>query len=144
MVVIKNKANMLLLVTKVAISIFITYLILIKGNAGFLIHNIGAFFVAGNYIIGLFSLVSITVFYILALYSITLNCRDLTKLKNNLLIFDLVLVLVNTVLAIYIANNYYQMPIQDAVSKYIILSVGAAVIYYLMSIWVILFNLKMK
>lgn len=141
---IKNKGNMLLLFLKVAFSIFITYLIIFKGDAGFLIHNIGAFFVGGNYIIGLSSLANITIFYILALYNITLNCKSLTKLKNNLLIFDFVLVLVNTVLAIYIANNYYQMPIQDAVSKYIILSVGAAIIYYLMTIFIILFNLKMK
>lgn len=141
---IKNKGNMLLLFLKVAFSIFITYLIIFKGDAGFLIHNIGAFFVGGNYIIGLSSLANITVFYILALYNVTSNCRSLTKLKNNLLIFDFVLVLMNTLLAIYIAYNYYQMPVQDAVSKYIILSVGAAVIYYLMTIFVILFNLKMK
>ena len=141
---IKNKGNILLLGIKVAFSIFITYLIIFKGDAGFLIHNIGAFFVGGNYIIGLSSLANITVFYILALYNVTSNCRSLTKLKNNLLIFDFVLVLMNTLLAIYIAYNYYQMPVQDAVSKYIILSVGAAVIYYLMTIFVILFNLKMK
>ena len=141
---IKNKGNMLLLFLKVAFSIFITYLIIFKGDAGFLIHNIGAFFVGGNYIIGLSSLANITIFYILALYNITSNCKSLTKLKNNLLIFDFVLVLVNTVLAIYIAYNYYQMPIQDAVSKYIILSVGASTVYYAMSILVIWLKSKMQ
>ena len=58
---IKNKGNILLLGIKVAFSIFITYLIIFKGDAGFLIHNIGAFFVGGNYIIGLSSLANITI-----------------------------------------------------------------------------------
>ena len=127
---------------KILLSLFITYLILFKGDAGFLIHGIGAFFVGGNYIIGLSSLANITVFYILALYNLTLNCTSLTKFKNNLLIFDLILVITNIVLSTFIACTYSQMPLQDAISKYIILSVGAATVYYAMSILVIWVKLK--
>ena len=139
---VKDKINVILLGLKILLSLFITYLILFKGDAGFLIHGIGAFFVAGNYIIGLSSLTVITVFYILTLYNITLNYKLLTKFKNNLLIFDLILVITNIVLSTFIACTYSQMPLQDAISKYIILSVGAATVYYAMSILVIWVKLK--
>ncbi len=141
---IKDKINLILLGLKIVLSLFITYLILFKGDAGFLIHGIGAFFVGGNYIIGLSSLANITVFYILALYNLTLNCTSLTKFKNNLLIFDLILVIINIVLSTFIACTYYQMPFQDAISKYIVLSAGATTIYYLMSLLVMLVKLKMQ
>lgn len=68
---------------KSIISIFITYLILFNGNAGSLIHYIGNFLVAGNYIIGLVSLVNITLLYIVMMHNLTFhnmllkNTRDL-------------------------------------------------------------------
>ena len=141
---LRDKINVILLGLKILFSLFITYLILFKGDAGFLIHNIGAALVGGNYILGLSSLASITVFYILVLYNLTLNRKSLTKVKNSLFIFDLILVITNIVLAIFIANTYYQMPLQDAISKYIILSVGAATIYYIMSIFIIWVRSKME
>ena len=114
---VKDKINVILLGLKILLSLFITFLILFKGDAGFLIHGIGAFFVAGNYIIGLSSLTVITVFYILTLYNITLNYKLLTKFKNNLLIFDLILVITNIVLSTFIACTYSQMPLQDAIAS---------------------------
>ena len=130
---VKNKDSILLGV-KILLSIFITYLIMFKGDAGLLIHNIGAFFVGGNYIIGLSLLANITVFYVLAMYNLVFEFNGLKKNKNSLIIFDIILVLINLLAVIYIACQHYQMPVQDALSKYIVLAVGAAVIYYVTSI----------
>ncbi len=141
---LRDKINVILLGLKILFNLFITYLIMYKGDAGFLIHGIGAFFIGGNYIVGLSSLANITVFYILALYNLTLNCKSLTKFKNNLLIFDLILVIINVVLSTFIACTRYQMPLQDAISKYIILSVGAATVYYMMSTFIIWVRAKMQ
>lgn len=139
---LRDKINVILLGLKILLSLFITYLILFKGDAGFLIQGIGTFFVGGNYIVGLSSLASITVFYILALYNLTLNCKSLIKIRNSLFVFDLILVITDLVLAIFIACGYSQMQLQDAISKYIILSVGASTVYYAMSILVIWVKLK--
>ena len=141
---LRDKINVILLGLKILLSLFITYLILFKGDAGFLIQGIGTFFVGGNYIVGLSSLASITVFYILALYNLTLNCKSLIKIRNSLFVFDLILVITDLVLAIFIACGYSQMQLQDAISKYIILSVGASTVYYAMSILVIWVESKMQ
>ena len=55
--------------------------------------------------------------YILTIYNITLNYKSLTKFKNNLLIFDLILVITNIVLSTFIACTYSQMPLQDAIAS---------------------------
>ncbi len=46
--ILKDKLTITLTAVKVLISTFITYLILFKGDAGTLVHNIGAFLIGGK------------------------------------------------------------------------------------------------
>lgn len=127
---------------KSIISIFITYLILFNGNAGSLIHYIGYFLVAGNYIIGLVSLVNITLLYIVMMHNLTFHNMLLKNLKYFLLIPDIVLVIINLLLGIYIGAVHNHMSLADAQSKFIILACGSAFVYYLISIILMLFISK--
>lgn len=135
---LKNKLTIVLTAIKVLISIFITCLILTKGDAGILIHHIGYFLVGGNYIVGLSSLANVTLLYILAMYNLTINHTQIKKLKQFLLIFDFSLIIINLVLGTCIATVYYRMQFNDAISKIIILGTGSAMIYYIMSLIIIL------
>lgn len=139
----KDKLTITLISIKVIISIFITYLVLFKGDAGALIHNIGAFLAAGNYIIGLSSLAGATIFYIFAMYNLTINYTSLKSLKQFLTIFDGILVVINLILGCFIASVFNQMPFYDAIIKFIILSTGTAVVYYLTSVFITLLILKL-
>ena len=137
-----NKLILAAITIKSIISIFITYLIHFNGNAGSLIHYIGNFLVAGNYIIGLVSLVNITLLYIVMVYSLTFNNKLLKNLKYFLLIPDIVLVMINLVLGIYIGAVHNHMPLADAQSKFIILACGSAFVYYVISTILMLFISK--
>ena len=139
-----NKLIIPAITIKSIISLFITYLILFRGDAGSLIHGIGTFLVNGNYIIGLVSLLNITLLYIVVMYNLTFNNKLLKKLKFLLLIPDIVLVLINLIGGIYIGTIYNLMPLADAQSKFVILAGGSAFVYYVISIILMLFVSKIE
>lgn len=141
---LKDKLNIILTSAKVLFSLFLTCLILTKGDAGSWVHNIGSFLVGGNSGIGVTAVANATLLYILAMYNLTLNNIFLKGLKQFLLIFDISLVVINSVLGIYIATVCNQMPLDDAISKYVILTVGAAVVCYAISLFVVLLISKLQ
>lgn len=141
---LKNKLNIILTSVKVLFSLFFTCLILTKGDAGSLVHNIGSFFVGGNSVVGVTAVANATLLYILAMYNLSLNSILLKGFKRFLLIFDISLAVINSFLGIYIATVCNQMPLDDAISKYIILTVGAAVVCYAISLFVMLLISKQQ
>lgn len=139
-----NKSTKITIIIKFAITLFITYLILFKRDVGSLIYHIGNFFVDGNYIFGLISLVNITLLYILTIHNLTFNNKSLKNLKYFLLFPDIILVTINLILGIYIRTIHYNMPFALAQSEFIILACGSAFVYYAMSIILTLFFSKTK
>lgn len=143
-VILKDKLTVTLTTIKILISVFITYLILIKGDAGAIIYHIGTFFIGGNYIIGLSSMANATALYVLAMYNLTINYTHLKKLKQSLLLFDFALVIINLALGLFIGTTRNQMLFDDAISKFIILATGSAVVYYTISLLVVLLIRKFQ
>lgn len=90
--------------------------------------------VAGNYIIGLSALLNATLLYVVILHNIFAGYKSLLKIKRTLLFGDIILVIINLVLGVYIFSTYYRMPLPDAQSKFVILAAGSAVVYYIMSL----------
>lgn len=139
-----KKSSTVLISIKVLLSLFITYLIVFKGDAGTLVYSIGSFLVGGNYIVGLFSLASATLLYILAMYNLTVNYKSLIKLKQILLVFDICLVIISLLLGTFIASAVNKMVYADAISKFVILTTGAAIVYYITSLIVVLLLPKIQ
>lgn len=137
-----TKLTNIALSIKLFIALFITWLILFKGDAGYIIHNIGTFTYGGNCFSGLARLLDITLLYIVILYGLYTNHKCFVKVKNILLYSDIILVIANLTLGTYIYSVYYQMPLSDAIHKFIILALGSAFIYYIMGIIVSLLVLK--
>ena len=129
-----NKIEKALVAVKIIFSLFISYLVVFKGDAGSLVNAIGNFIVRGNYIVGLISTITILAIYPLLLYNLTFNLVKLNALKNKLLIFDIVVILVNFAMSIFINNKIYQMPLEDALSKYGILTAGTTVLFIILTI----------
>lgn len=127
---------------KLITSLFISYLVLFRGDAGYLVHNIGTFMVAGNYIIGLSALLNVTLLYVVILYNLFAGYKSLLKIQRTLLFGDIILVIINLVLGIYISCVYYQMPLPDAQYKFVILADGSAVVYYITSLVIALLITK--
>lgn len=140
----KDKLTMILTTVKVLVSMLITYLVLFKGDAGALVYNIGAFLVGGNFIVGLSSIAIATLFYVVAMYNLTVNCTSLKILKQFLIIFDGTLVAINLILGCFIVSVFNQMPFDDAISKFTVLTTGAAVVYYLGSLFITLLISKLQ
>ncbi len=132
-----NSINMLIVI-KTILSIFITYLILSKGDAGIIINNIGNFIVSGNGLVGLTMLLSIFALCPAIVYNFTQINNNLQKISNSLLCFDGILICVNLFFGILYNIKFLNMPIADAFAKFIILANGSAVIYILMTICVLL------
>ncbi len=129
-----NKIEKALVAVKIIFSLFISYLVVFKGDAGSLVNAIGNFIVRGNYIVGLISTITILAIYPLLLNNLTFNLVKLNALKNKLLIFDIVVILVNFAMSIFINNKIYQMPLEDALSKYGILTAGTTVLFIILTI----------
>lgn len=142
--ILKDKLNVILTTIKVFVSVFITYLILLKGDAGSLIYHIGTFLVGGNCVVGLSSLANITLLYILAMYNLTTNNPSLKRLKQILLIIDIALIFINLGLSTYIAATFNQMSIDDAINKYLVLTAGAAIVCFVISLIIMLLLLKFQ
>ena len=129
----KNLEKGLTLV-KVLFSLFISYLIIFKGDAGSLVNAIGNFVVNGNFIIGLISVATILAIYPLLLHNLICNATPLKSLKNKLLTFDIAIIFASFTISIFISNKIYQMPFEDALSKYVILTAGSTVLFILLTI----------
>ena len=108
----KNLKKGLILV-KVLFSLFISYLVIFKGDAGSLVNTIGSVIVAGNYITGLIYTITILAIYPLLLHNLTLNVTNLNSLKNKLLTFDIVVITTNFILSFFINNKTYQINFYD-------------------------------
>lgn len=137
-----NKLEKVLTILKIIISLYISYLVLFKGDAGALVNTLGNVIVGGNCVMGLCTIIVIFAIYPVLLYNLLLNQTNLQSKKNKLLVFDIVLVFVNAILGIYIGNHINQMPIEDALSKYAVLTAGSAVIYILLTTTVLLIQKK--
>ena len=137
-----TKLTNIALSIKLFIAFSITWLILFKGNAGYIIHNIGVFTHGGNCFSGLARLLEVTLLYIVVLYGLYANYSPLLKIKNFLLYSDIILVITNLILGTYIHSTYYRMPLADAECKFVILALGSAFVNYLMGIVVSLLILK--
>ena len=129
-----NKIEKALVAVKIIFSLFISYLVLFKDDAGSLINAIGNFIVSGNYIVGLISTITILAIYPLLLNNLTFNLVKLNALKNKLLIFDIVVILVNFAMSIFINNKIYQMPLEDAQATCAILTAGTTVLFIILTI----------
>ena len=129
----KNLEKGLILV-KVLFSLFISYLVIFKGDAGFLVNSIGNFIIAGNYIVGLIFTATILAIYPLLLHNLTFTKISLCSLKNKLLAFDITLILTNAIISIFVSTKVYQMPLADAQSKYGILTAGTTILFILSTI----------
>ena len=129
-----NKIEKALVAVKIIFSLFISYLVLFKGDAGSLVNAIGNFIVRGNYIVGLISTITILAIYPLLLNNLTFNLVKLNALKNKLLIFDIFVILVNFAMSIFINNKIYHMPLEDARATCAILTVGTTVLFIILTI----------
>jgi|GEM_PF-5669311 membrane protein len=78
------------------------------------------------------------------MYNLTINYTELRRLKQFLIIFDGTLVAVNLILGCFIASAFNQMPFDDAISKFIVLATGAAIIYYSISLAITLLISKLQ
>lgn len=134
----KFKVDKLLILIKITISLFITYLILFKGDAGIIIHNIGSFIASGNSLIGFIMLISIQALSPAIIYSFTNQNNDLYKISKVLFCFDTVLVFINLCCGFLYSVMFLQMPISDAFSKFIILATGSVIIYILLTVCTLL------
>ena len=122
------------IIMKVLFSLFISYLVIFKGDAGSLVNAIGNFIVAGNYILGLIYTITILAIYPLLLHNLIFTRINLCSLKNKLLVFDIALILTNAIGSIFVSTKVYQMPLSDAQSKYGILTAGTAILFILSTI----------
>ena len=129
-----NKIEKALVAVKIVFSLFVSYLIIFKGDAGSLVNAIGNFIVNGNYIIGLISTITILAIYPLLLHNLTCNVSHLKLLKNKLLTFDIAIIFANFAISIFISNKIYQMPLEDALPKYGILTAGTTVLFIILTI----------
>lgn len=129
-----NKIEKALVAVKIIFSLFISYLVLFKGDAGSLVNAIGNFIVSGNYIVGLIYTITILAIYPLLLNNLTFNLVKLNALKNKLLIFDIVVILVNFAMSIFINNKIYQMPLEAAQATCAILTAGTTVLFIILTI----------
>lgn len=124
---------------KAILSLLITYLILLKGDAGIVINNIGNFIVSGNCFVGLVILVSIFALYPAIIYNFTNVNKNLQKIGNFLIGLDGILVSMNLCLGILYNVRFLDIPISDAFAKFIILANGSAIVYILITICALLF-----
>ena len=115
-------------------SLFISYLVIFKGDAGSLVNAIGNFIVAGNYMIGYMYTITILAIYPLLLHNLTFTRVNLCSLKNKLLTFDIALILTNAIVSIFVSTKVYQMPLTDAHAKYGILTAGITILFILSTI----------
>ncbi|MBR6722245.1 hypothetical protein IKL64_02200 [bacterium] len=133
-----NKLEKVLIIAKVLFSLFISYLVIAKGDAGRLVNMFGSFLSAGNSFLGLFSLVSLMVLYLIVITVVVYRCRTSLVKMFSLYTLDFVLVALNLFGGILIFNKIYGMPIEDAVSKFVILATGSTVLYVLTGVLVLI------
>ena len=129
-----NKLEKALVAVKVILSLFVSYLVIFKGDAGSLVNAIGNFIVAGNYMLGLMYTITILAIYPLLLHNLTFTRVNLCPLKNKLLTFDIALILTNAIVSIFVSTKVYQIPLTDAQSKYGILTAGITILFILSTI----------
>lgn len=128
------KIGKALVIVKIIFSLFISYLVILKGDAGSLVNAIGNFIVNGNCFIGLILTVTILAICPLLLHNLTFNAAKLNSLKNKLLTFDIFVIFVNFILSIFISTKLSQMPLQDALSRTGILIAGITVLFIILTI----------
>lgn len=133
-----NKLEKALVAVKIIFSLFISYLVIFKGDAGSLVHAIGSYLTGGNCIIGLISTVTVLLVYPLLLHNIVLNVSSLVGLKNKLMIFDIFLVFINLILGVFLSVQLYNMPMDSAQYQFLELTAGTSVLYFFTTILLLL------
>lgn len=128
----KNLENIIIAI-KVVVSLFIAYLAVFSIDAGALINAIGNFIVSGNYIIGFGVLLFIIGIYPLLLHNLTVNRINLCKLKNKIVLFDIILIISTLILGVGGSAGLYKMPLPDALSMKSVLIAGSTVLYMLLT-----------
>lgn len=129
-----NKREKALVAVKIIFSLIFSSLVIFQGNAGALVDTIGRFLIGGNYFIGFCVVLYLVGIYPLVMYNLSLNRIKLSKLKNRLVLFDIVLIFSTAILGVFVAYNFYQMPIEDALFKYAILIAGSSILYMILTI----------
>lgn len=138
-----DKLEKVFIIAKILLSLFISYSVIAKGDAGFLVNAIGSFLSAGNSFLGISSLVFLMILYLIVVTVVVYKCRKSLITMLSLYGFDVVLVLFNLFGGIVIYNKMYEMPIEDAISKFVVLAVGTTAIYVSMGL-LVLISIKKK
>lgn len=133
-----DKLEKVFIIAKILLSLFISYSVIAKSDAGFLVNAIGSFLSAGNSFLGISSLVFLMILYLIVVTVVVYKCRKSLITMLSLYGFDVVLVLFNLFGGIVIYNKTYEMPIEDAISKFVVLAVGTTAIYVLMGLLVLI------
>lgn len=133
-----DKLEKVFIIVKILLSLFISYSVIAKGDAGCLVNMFGSFLSAGNSFLGLFSLVFLMVLYLIVITVVVYRCRTSLVKMFSLYTLDFVLVALNLFGGILIFNKIYGMPIEDAVSKFVILATGSTVLYVLTGLLVLI------
>lgn len=125
------------ILVKAFIQLFISYLIMFKGDAGRLIHSIGAMLQAGNSLLGIFSIIIVFVLYLIIVLLNTYKYRKQLKIMLSLYVFDFLLILINLFGAIATSTGLYDMPLDDAISKFVLWSCGSSLVYMILGLLIL-------
>lgn len=138
--------NKITVAIKILISLFISFLILIKSDAGALINSIGDIIVGGNYILGYIYVFIIIVILALGLYFLTHNHKMLSNVKNKLLVFDILIAHTTAIWGVMIGTICYKMPLTLSVAINIVSLAGSVTFYLLLTfvICIVLLNTRQK
>ena len=126
------------IIFKVCIQILITYLILTKGDAGRFIHDFGVALHQGNAISGVFRLIFLFIIYLIIILIATHKYRQQIKIMLSLYVFDIILTLVNLFCSTIVYCKVYDMPLDDALFKFVTLASGSAIIYILLGLLILI------
>lgn len=138
-----NKLGKFLIILKVLISILLPYLLFFKMHAEVLINNANVFKTIGSiylYPLGLISLILIVlelILYPFVMSKYTQNSSILQVLKNKLFGFDLVLILITTLVFIY---NIIQLPFYiqfNLLNCYTFLTVFCILVYMFLTLTIL-------
>ena len=123
---------------KYFVQILMTYLILAKGDAGRLVHDFGIMLHQGNALSGFFRLIFLFIVYLIIIVTVTHKCRQQLRTMLFLYVFDVVLILINLFGGIVIYTKLYEMPLDDAVFKFVTLTDGSTIIYVLFGLLILI------
>ena len=115
-----------------------TYLILAKGDAGRLVHDFGIMLHQGIALSGFFRLIFLFIVYLIIILTATYKYRQQLRIMLALYTFDVVLILINLFVSIALYTKIYEMPLDDAVFKFVTLADGSTIIYVLFGLLILI------